>query len=433
MPRARTGNAAFKNGCWQAHLQMPGPKPRKRKWFRLDPQPKDLAQAKDAARIAQEMLDTRGYVPAARDITVGEYAEKRWLPMQEKRHPASWTNNRSDLRNHILPDLGTLPMRGITKEHGKALRLKLNTAVREKTMRDRTARNIWHTATGMFDDATNSDDPKIAVLDANPLAGLQAPDEKSVEREEQMLYPGEFLQLVACRDVPIDHARLYTLAIYTQRREGEILGLEWRDIHLAHGTITVHHQADYVRGDGSDPDRHTKGRRGNEIKIDRELRPLLVAMQQETGGKGRTRLFPDPPPVTGEYGLAAALRKHLKAAGVERELLYDDTDTNRWAVFHDLRATGAVWRFKRGGPEDTLTDVMEDGAWSDLDVMKHYIRKARFMTGTPFPPLPVRLLGPGAAGTKTNGPGKAPQGYSTPKKTAKTVGATGIEPVTSSV
>ncbi len=163
---------------------------------------------------------------------------------------------------------------------------------------------------------------------------------------------------------------------------------------------------------------------------------MLAAMQQESGGKGRMRLFPTPPPVTGEYGLAGSLRKHLKAAKVEREVLYDDTATNRWIVFHDLRATGAVWRFKRNGPEDTITDVMEDGAWADLDVMRRYLRRARRMTGTPFPPLPGRLLGAAPApqsGLKSNGPGKAPRGSSGGKNTVKHVGATGIEPVTSSV
>ena len=144
------------------------------------------------------------------------------------------------------------------------------------------------------------------------------------------------------RDVPLVHARLYALTIYTQRREGEILGFEWRDIDLVHDTIKVHHQADYVRGDGSDVDRHTKGKRGHTIEIEPELRPMLAAMQQESGGKGRMRLFPTPPPVTGEYGLAGSLRKHLKAAKVEREVLYDDTATNRSIVFHDLRATGAM-------------------------------------------------------------------------------------------
>ncbi len=67
MPRVREGSVEFRNGCWQAHVWLPGPKPRKRQWTRfIDPQPKDRAQAKAAARIAQEILDTCGYVTSQR-------------------------------------------------------------------------------------------------------------------------------------------------------------------------------------------------------------------------------------------------------------------------------------------------------------------------------------------------------------------------------
>ena len=98
--------------------------------------------------------------------------------MQEKRWPTSWTNDRSNLRVHILPEWATLPMRGVTREHGKALAHKLDTAVRDGKMRDRTARNIWHTATGLFDDAANSAEPGIAILDVSPLARLRGPTDQ---------------------------------------------------------------------------------------------------------------------------------------------------------------------------------------------------------------------------------------------------------------
>ncbi len=128
------------------------------------------------------------------------------------------------------------------------------------------------------------------------------------------------------------------------------------------------------------------------IKLEPALRPLLEAMQRESQGRGTARVFSDPPPATGEYGLANMIRAHLEAAGIEREELRVRTKTSRWIVFHDLRATGAVWRFKRNGPEDTITDVMEDGGWGGLGTMQKYLRLARYMTGTAFPQLPKRLL-----------------------------------------
>src|SRR5262249_14611510 len=129
------------------------------------------------------------------------------------------------------------------------------------------------------------------------------------------------------------------------------------------------------------------------------------------------------------YGLANMLRAHIKVAGIEREDLRRRTKTSRWIVFHDLRATGAVWRFKRNGVEDTITDVMEDGGWTNLGTVQKYLRLARYMSGAPFPPLPVRLL----EASKSNSPSKAPRGYSKGKNIENLVGAAGIEPATSTV
>jgi integrase len=423
MARKREGSVEHRNGKWQAHLWLPGPPPRKRRWFVLDPQPREQGVAKAAALIMQRMLDSRGYVPSERDTTVTEYSEVRWLPMQEKRWPKSWTIDRSNLRLYIQPEIGVLPMRGLTKQHGRDLVRKLDALADAGKMSPKTASNVWYTATRMMGDATTSNEPTIAMLDANPFVGIDPP-KTGISREKQFLFPDEFLALVACAAVPLVHARLYAFAAYTQLRQGEILGLRWRDIDVRHGTLTVHHQL----GDG-DEDALTKTRRTRRIKLEPELRPLVEAMQHESRGKGSARVFADPPPTTGEYGLANMIRAHIEEAGIDREELRLRTKTSRWIVFHDLRATGAVWRFKRNGSEDTITDVMEDGGWTNLGTVQKYLRLARYMTGTPFPQLPERLL----ASPVFISPAKAPRGYSRGTNLGKSVGAVGIEPTTSTV
>ena len=424
MARSREGSVEHRHGKWQAHLWLPGPPPRKRKWFVLDPQPRDRDTAKAAALIAQQMLDERGYVPGERSTTVNEYSEQQWLPLQEKRWPRSWANDRSNLRLYIQPEIGTLPMRGLTKQHGRTLVRKLDSLADAGQISPKTANNIWYTTTCMMADATTSNEPGIAILDVNPFVGIDPPKD-GIQREKQYLYPDEFLRLVGCAAVPLVHARIYTFAAYTQLRQGEILGLRWRDVDVSHGTITVHHQL----GD-DDGDAPTKTRRTRRIKLEPALAPLLEAMQRESRGKGSMRVFADPPPATGECGLANMIRAHIEAAGIEREELRVRTKTSRWLVFHDLRATGAVWRFKRNGPEDTITDVMEDGGWTNLGTVQKYLRLARYMTGTPFPALPARLLGEPAS---SNSPSIAPRGYSGGKNPVNFVGAAGIEPATSTV
>ena len=92
--------------------------------------------------------------------------------------------------------------------------------------------------------------------------------------------------------------------------------------------------------------------------------------------------------------------------------------------FHDLRATGITWRLARG---DTPILVQQDAGHESFQTTEKYIRLARGIDPEAvFPPLPMRVL-------EGKSPGKAPRGSSDPKTFEKSVGATGIEPVTSSV
>jgi integrase len=315
-------------------------------------------------------------------------------------------------------------MRGVTREHLRGFVAKLDAMVDEGKLSGSTANNIWRTCTCALGDAVTSKVQSVAVLEANPALNIEPPKDGDM-KEKQFLYPDEYLKLVACAEVPLFYARLYTFAIYTGLRQGEVLGCEWRDVDLTHGTIHVHHQVDYVRGEGKD--KPTKTRRSRRIKVEDHVRPMLEAMREESGGKGR--VFPDPPPVTGEYGLANVIRRHVELAGADAdrpELTKPADETQRALVFHDTRATHSVWRLKRNWPGDAPSDVKEDCGWGSIGTLDVYSRLARHMTGEPFPPLPARLVG-GSKGPKTNSPSKAPRGYSTPKPTGNSVGATGFE------
>jgi len=416
MPRARSGNVEWRGGMWKAHVWFPGP-PKCREWVPLEGIPAtDREAAKEAALAAQEIVDQHGYVPSFRGETVNEWTEKKWLPLRKKLFPASWTNDKSNFGIYIAGDLGILPMRGLTRDHGRALCRKLDDLVLARTIAEATAQNIWYTATRMTLDATRSNEPGVAVLDANPFADIEGPTAKGVDMEKQLLYPDEFIRLVSCEDVPLLYARLYTVAIYTHVREAEELALDWNALDLAHGRIHVHQSVDYVRDDGRTA-KPTKGRMARRYRIEAELLPLLEAMHRESGGKGL--LFPEPPTVTGDYGLAEMLKRHLKVAGVERAELLKRTETTRPIRFQDLRATGVTWRLARGAAGDAPILVQQDAGHKSFQTTEKYIRLAGgFDSETVFPPLPPRLLGAKKT-TGRKGPRKAQAGQSTPKTSEK--------------
>jgi len=398
MPRKREGSVEFRGGCWQAHLWFRLPK-KHREWVRLEGIPADDREtAKAAAAYAQQILDERGYVPNARDLTVNEWFP-RWIALREKLWPDSWGNDNSNFKLYIADDLGLLPMRGVTRDHLRSLVRRLDQLVLDDEIAWQTARNIWHTATRMFTDATQSNEPGVAVVEQNPARDIEGP-RKGIEKEKQLLHPDEFLKLVSCPHVPIVYARLYTVAVYTQMREAEELAFDLADLDLAHGMIHIHESIDVVRDD--EKKKPTKGRKSRRARIEPELLPLLEAMHRQAGGIGR--LFPNPPTVTGEYGLANILREHLKLAGVTRAELTERLATRMPIRFHDLRATGVTWRLKRG---DAPIDVQQDAGHKSFSTTEVYMRLARDIAGPVFPPLPARLLG--ATGKS---PRKAHVGYS---------------------
>ncbi len=400
MPRKREGSVEYRGGCWQAHLWFRLPT-KHRKWVKLEGIPADDREtAKAAATYAQEILDQRGYVPTARDLTVNEWMP-RWIKLRKKLW-ASWPNDASNYRIYIEPDLGVLPIKAITRGHGRALVRKLDDHVLAGDLADSTAANVWYTATRMFLDATQSNEPEVAVLEANPFRDIEGPTAKSIEREKQFLYPDEFIKLVSCPMVPLVYARLYTIAVYTQVREAEELALDWMAFDLGHHTVHVHQSADYVRDDGQTA-KPTKGRKARRFGIEPELEPLLEAMKREASNQAL--LFPDPPTVTGEYGLANMLRAHLKLAGNERPELTERVPTRMPIRFHDLRATGITWRLARG---DAPILVQQDAGHTSFQTTERYIRLARGIIGQEvFPVLPERLLGAAA-----KSPRKAQMGHS---------------------
>ncbi len=263
-------------------------------------------------------MRTGEFVPEERGETVLEYGT-RWVAWRKGRGLSSAKENETQLRVHFNEKHGPLPMAGITHEALEDFVSDLDKRVLAQEMNWKTAVNVWSTVAVMFRDAHGAKDRAMRVegMRDSPARGVAPPD-KGEETAKQFLYPSEFWKLVACADVPLLYARLYTVSLYTQTRQAEVLALDWSDIDSVHWRIHVTVTADFVRDDGKKHKR-TKARKARRFDIERELRPLLVAMHRESGGKGR--LFPTPPVVTGEMawrtwcaGLWRSLRHRARRA-----------------------------------------------------------------------------------------------------------------------
>ena len=367
---------------------------RSKEWEPLDPQikPDDRAGAQAlAARMALKVTRVSAGRPAGE--SVAEYAD-RWCEWREGRGLGCVRDDRILLRLHLLPLIGHLDVRAVTRDELKGLVKELDAKARRgetvdaegrsRSFSAKTAVNAWVVVRAMFRDARRAKDPALCVREDNPADDVAPPDMGS-HKAKTYLWPSEFLALITCERVPLRWRRLFALATYTYARAGELAALEWSDVDLEHGTIHIHRSLDSRRGSASTKaTKATKSDTARRVRIEPALAPLLASLHRMAGGTGRVIRKPGD-------GASAKLRTYLMRAGITRADLFVTDATRRAITFHDLRATGITWCAVRG---DDPLKIMQRAGHADFETTKIYLREAENLSqgfGSPFPTLPEDL------------------------------------------
>ena len=438
MSRERTGTAQYvppKPGEPQGHYKVritcnDGSRP----WVHLDPGPKSPqaeARAREAAAHYTEEFRKKGIVAVPQrktkatrlrsdstGETLADYV-KRWMQERERRGLSSVATDRGRLTNHVLPLLGHLPIGDVTDEELRALVSSLDAKVNAKEFSWKTAARCWGLVTKLFADACGSKDNSLRVRKGNPTTGVVGPDRQE-QKGKQWLFPSEMTTLAACEAIPLRWRRLYALAAYLYLRPGELAGLEWRDVHSAHGYVHVHQALDLRTGEI----KPTKTKHTRKVPIHPSLGPLLAAMLQECGGEGRV-VQHDHANKEAEHGfppiedLAATFRGHLERAGVTRAELTEDRPTTKRITFYDLRATGITWEVLAGTEH---LRVMQRAGHANFTTTQGYIREAEAVglsVGVPFPPLPSSLVAGHSSRSIVPSGGGGPKVRDTEEKTRR--------------
>jgi|HubBroStandDraft_1064217.scaffolds.fasta_scaffold11214_4 integrase len=395
MGRASTGTVRIlknKDGKPQWHAKWTRVDKTRSKWepldgkIALDDKPRAKALA---ARMAPRIRKASEGQPGVE--TVSDYAI-RWCKWREGRGLGCVGGDRATLTNHLLPVIGELDVRSISRDDLKRLVTALDEKVKAGTTVDakgkqhtfgwKTAVCAWGVARALFRDAQKAKDVSLCVRDDNPAEGVAGPD-VGTNKARTYLWPSEFLTLVSSERVHVRWGRLFALSVYTYTRAGELAALKWEDVDLEHETIHVHRSKDRVRKRGVKP---TKSETARRIPIEPTLLPLLKAMRREAGGKGYVFQMPSA------GGLSYKLKRYLRRAGVKRPDLFASDATRKAITFHDLRATGITWMSARG--DDPLR-IMQRAGHEDFETTKIYLREAENLSkgfGAVFPTLPRRLL-----------------------------------------
>jgi integrase len=163
---------------------------------------------------------------------------KEWL--EGKRHNYSRQtvkNYESYLLNHISPVIGHIPLSNLTS----LMIQNFIGVLRHKGLADGTVRRIFNVVNTSLNNAE-----KMQIIPKNPATLVDKPQVKQTEMKVW-----EISEVRRFLEVAKDsrYYMAFHLAITTGMRQGEILGLRWKDIDLHRGIVYVRQTLDH---DGKD-------------------------------------------------------------------------------------------------------------------------------------------------------------------------------------
>lgn len=255
----------------------------------------------------QPWTDRTAAADALRDALVktgkGEWIEPSKQPLAEwldtwvdgLRVQASTKGRyRHDIRSHVVPYIGSVPLASLTSAKLDALYRGLEESGRrnhkgERTGQPlslRTVRNIASVLGAALKAAASAEPPLLA---RNPAVKANPPTLKEAQAAAPEMNPWTAEQLrrflVWARDHSAMYAAWYLLA-YTGMRRGELLALRWRDVDLDGATVSVRRSVGVVRVKGKPGylrEGKTKTCKPRVVDLDPATVSILRAWKRERG------------------------------------------------------------------------------------------------------------------------------------------------------
>jgi integrase len=254
------------------------------------------------------------------------------------RKPTTLDTYRSLLRTHLIPSLGAMPLNRVGPEHVE----RLVVGMRRRGAGAKLTSNALTLLHQVFEFGQ-----RRGWCKENPCRRVDRP--KVEETTDIRFLEMEEVEALL-RGVPVDHPLgptdrvLYLTATMTGLRQGELLGLRWRDVDWAAGRLRV--RQSYVRGHWGTP----KSRRGSRSvpMIDRVAGELERHFQRAVfqGDDDLVFAHPHRGEVLDHSELSRRYKKALRTAGV------------REVRFNDLRHTFGTRMAAAGVPLRTLQEWM---------------------------------------------------------------------------
>lgn len=192
----------------------------------------DFRTKREANEALTEILGqlASGQYVAPSKLSVGGFLEDEWLPAVRGRlRPLTFESYAGNIRNHVVPRLGSVPMQQLTSPMLNTMYVELGA-----TLSPRTVRYIHSIVRRALADAI-----KWNRLTRNPADTADPPSSRAGSSSQMKTWSGPELGrfLDSVRDDRL-YACWHFLAM-TGCRRGEALGIRWRDLDLENGRATI--------------------------------------------------------------------------------------------------------------------------------------------------------------------------------------------------
>ena len=353
-----------KDGRWEGRYTI-GHDPETGKAIIKNVLGKTQAEVKEKLKTAIEENVGIDYGKAKR-FTVGSWLEV-WMEnyAKIKLRPSTFKTSQGFLKNHIKPQIGSIPLAELTSldlqkfykhllEGGRVDRIEAKK--KPKGLAPKTVQNIHQMICSAYNLAMEQ-----KLVNKNPTQGCALP---KVEHKEMKTLTADQLSAFfrEARDSGV--YELYYLDLATGLRRGELLGLKWSDVDFDRGVLKIQRAISRQNGRVEEAPLKTKNAY-RTLPLSADAIDVLKMQKCKVGGS--EWVFPSPTggPMSPDSVLHM-LQRVLKRAGLPR------------IRFHDLRHTFATMALQNGVDVKTVSSMLGHySAGFTLDTYAHVTTDAQ--------------------------------------------------------
>ena len=296
----------------------------------------------------------------AKTYTVGTWLEV-WMENYSKikLRPSTFKTSQGFLKNHIKPQIGSIPLADLTSldlqqfykhllDGGRVDRIEAKK--KPKGLAPKTVRNIHQMIGSAYNLAIEQH-----LVTKNPTQGCALP---KVEHKEMKTLTADQLSAFfrEARDSGV--YELYYLDLATGLRRGELLGLKWTDVDFQHGALKIQRAISRQNSKVVEAPLKTKNAY-RTLPLSADAISVLKMQKCKVGNSEWVFQSPTGGPMSPDSVLHM-LQRVLKRAGLPR------------IRFHDLRHTFATLALENGMDVKTISAMLGHvSAVTTLDIYTH--------------------------------------------------------------